>query len=382
VVTEAHGGLTPAGAYRGYRDSRYFPLLDGLRCLSIVAVVWHHAAGTAEGLLSRCREGVSLFFAISGFLITTLLLRERSQTGSISLERFYVRRALRIFPLYYAVLGLYAVSVWAVERRSTAGALFWHNLPYFLTYTSNWFVRLDSDQVIFYFAWSLATEEQFYLFWPLVVKKASRPGLAEGVMIGLALLHCASVGAVAMAVLPSHAVLAEVLGSVRLPICFGALAACLVHSPKGFSWAFPVAGQAWSGAVALGAMLAGLAFDATPAWVVHLAMTWLVVSCALRPEQPLRPLLDNPVARHVGKVSYGMYLLHVLCINVVRRLLDVQQGPRVFLGGLALSVAAATLSYRLFESPLLRLKDRIAGRPDAPAGGARVTVPGGPPSAP
>jgi hypothetical protein len=160
--------------HRSFLDQRYFPLLDGLRCLAILGVVWYHAAAPsyASGPLSRGFEGVSLFFVISGFLITTLLLREQSETGDISLRSFYLRRTLRIFPVYYGVLAFYALLVFLQERHSTAGAQFWHNLPFFMTYTSDWFVNADSDRVIFLFSWSLATEEQFYLFWPWIIRSA------------------------------------------------------------------------------------------------------------------------------------------------------------------------------------------------------------------
>lgn len=92
----------------------------------------------------------------------TLLLRERERNSKIDLKAFYIRRSLRIFPLYYGVLFLYMVLVSVLERDSTAGQAFFNNLIYFATYTSNLFVPLDG-RVIFYFAWSLAAEEQFYL---------------------------------------------------------------------------------------------------------------------------------------------------------------------------------------------------------------------------
>src|SRR5262245_42928263 len=112
-----------SNAHHTFLSHRYFPLLDGLRCLSIVAVVWFHASGGtfSSGVLARGSSGVSLFFVISGFLITTLLLREQSATGNISLKRFYLRRTLRIFPLYYAILALYVVLVILMERQSAAG---------------------------------------------------------------------------------------------------------------------------------------------------------------------------------------------------------------------------------------------------------------------
>lgn len=137
-------------AHQAFLLSRFFGSLDGLRCLSILAVVLHHSAGT-HGAFSRLDLGVSLFFAISGFLITTLLLRERDGRGDISLTGFYVRRSLRIFPLYYAVLGLYILLVFFTERDARVRSEFFHHLPAFLTYTSNWFVSLEG-RVIFYFA--------------------------------------------------------------------------------------------------------------------------------------------------------------------------------------------------------------------------------------
>src|SRR5262245_38294354 len=94
--------------YRSYLALARFPELDGLRALSILPVIWHHSTTRLlDGVLGKGPLGVHLFFAISGFLITTLLLRERRATGAISMKNFYARRSLRIFPLYYAVLGIY-----------------------------------------------------------------------------------------------------------------------------------------------------------------------------------------------------------------------------------------------------------------------------------
>ena len=90
--------------------------------------------------------GVELFFVISGFLITTLLLRERTANGRVSLKNFYARRTLRIFPLYCAALALYVIMVYVHERHSEAGQQFFHNLRYFATYTSNMFVDLRPDR--------------------------------------------------------------------------------------------------------------------------------------------------------------------------------------------------------------------------------------------
>ena len=94
-------------AFGSYRAIKYFGSLNGLRCACILAVIWHRTAGAGRDalLLSRGYLGVSLFFVISGFLITTLMLREREAYGQISVGAFLARRALRIFPLYYLVLS-------------------------------------------------------------------------------------------------------------------------------------------------------------------------------------------------------------------------------------------------------------------------------------
>jgi peptidoglycan/LPS O-acetylase OafA/YrhL len=213
----APSAVSPVGepdpAHRAFLSRSYFPLLDGLRCLSIVAVVWFHAAGATatSGIFSRGEEGVSLFFVISGFLITTILLREQSTTGGISLKRFYLRRTLRIFPLYYALLALYAILVAVIESHSAAGDQFWRNLPYFLTYTSNWFVTLGADRVIFFFAWSLATEEQFYFFWPWVVKASARPSPPIVAMLGFLALHCGGAFAAASGALDPTSLFSRIL---------------------------------------------------------------------------------------------------------------------------------------------------------------------------
>src|SRR5688572_20426684 len=153
-------------AYSAFCNTRHFGSLDGLRSISILAVIWHHGpgAGLSSGLGSKGWLGVHLFFAISGFLITTLLLREKTRKGEIELKNFYVRRVLRIFPLYYSVLALYAALTYFVGSQGRE--LFFQALPSFITYTSNWFFA--EDVVIFGFAWSLATEEQFYCTWPWV----------------------------------------------------------------------------------------------------------------------------------------------------------------------------------------------------------------------
>jgi peptidoglycan/LPS O-acetylase OafA/YrhL len=358
--------MDTARAHEEFLRTRIFPGLDGLRCLSIVLVVAYHVSGSHSGFLGRGYLGVSLFFAISGFLITSLLLRERDAHGHISLARFYGRRSLRIFPLYYAVLGVYVLLVLFAEKDAQAKADFFDNLPAFLTYTSNWFVPLETDKrIIFYFAWSLATEEQFYLMWPGVMRLAHRWGAVLFMTVLLAVSVWAP-WAVETGRLDGTQLPVRILASFAAPICMGCLAAYAAHSPRGFAWLYRALGHAWVPPLSLVLVLACVGLDGTPFWLTSGVMTALVVSCCLRTRHPLMPVLTLSWVRYVGMVSYGIYLLHMLALNLVRRAVPEQGFALYFPLTLGLSVLLAGLSYRYFESRFLRLKERLAAGP-APA---------------
>ncbi|WPB78529.1 acyltransferase [Archangium violaceum] len=350
-------------AHDDFLNARFFAGLDGLRCLSIVAVVAYHVAGSHQGLVGRGYLGVSLFFAISGFLITTLLLRERDKAGHISLRGFFARRALRIFPLYYTVLGLYAALVFVSEKDAVVRGDFFANLPAFLTYTSNWFVPPAADKrVIFYFAWSLATEEQFYLLWPLVMALSRRTWTPVLFMGGLLVVSVGAPWAVSAGLLDASHLGGRVLTSISASICMGCLAAHLTHSPKGFAWVSRVLGRVWSVPLMVVLLAGVVVWHEAPHWLISLVMTALVVATCIREQHPLAPVLGHAWVRYVGTVSYGVYLLHMLALNVVRKALPGQGVAVYFVLTLAASVVAATLSHRYFESWFIKLKGRFDWR--------------------
>jgi peptidoglycan/LPS O-acetylase OafA/YrhL len=160
-----------APSFSDFSRVRFFGSLDGLRALSILGVLWTHV-WYVSGLeyynrlqhypvLKMGAFGVDVFFGISGFLITTLLLRERSKNGRISLRDFYLRRSLRIWPLYYATLGIYVLLVIFLQRGTGRDGIFFHFLPGYLTFTYTWFAGWAASGAVFNFAWSLSVEEQF-----------------------------------------------------------------------------------------------------------------------------------------------------------------------------------------------------------------------------
>lgn len=364
--------------------SARFGSLDGLRCLAIVPVVWHHATPHPyDGVLGRGPLGVDLFFVISGFLITTLLLREREKSGAIALRSFYVRRSLRIFPLYYLVLGAFVLHAVVFREHGPVRDHFLRSVPTYATYTSNWFGDTDVPHaIVFSFAWSLATEEQFYLVWPWVLVatgwvlgRASRAGslaLPGLFMVGLFVVDQATERRWTEPLLAASPLAMRMLRSISTPICLGSLLALGLGWPPTRAVLGALLGRRASAPLALGALVL-IAVYAWPLLHAHLAMTALVGACVIRPDHGLRGPLEHRAVAHVGLVSYGVYLVNVPVIVATRRLLGPasESTPLVFVVGLLATVALATLLFRLVETPFLRLRDRFRGGPDEGRGDLR-----------
>lgn len=350
--------MSSADAHRAFLDRARYPSFDGLRALSIVPVVFHHATPRPlEGVLGRGPLGVDLFFAISGFLITTLLCREREATGTIALGRFAARRALRIFPLYYGVLALFLLHALFVREPGPVRDHFLRSLPVHATYTSNWLLDTDvTHPIVFGFGWSLATEEQFYAVWPVVMRVARDLRVAAAFMVGLLVIdQLAERGGLG---LEASGVLSRALRSIAAPICGGALAALALRGPRGFALVSSVLGRRASSLGALTALVLAAAYG-WPLAVAHGAMVALVVACALRPDHLLAPLLESRPLRFVGDVSYGVYLLNVPAVVVVRRVLPAEAPlALVFAASLVTSLVLAWLVHRLVERPLTAVRAR------------------------
>jgi peptidoglycan/LPS O-acetylase OafA/YrhL len=357
---------TSAARHTAYLRTPYFSSLDGLRFFSIAPVVWHHStSGPLPGVLGKGPVGVELFFAISGFLITTRLVREQRSRGQIAVGQFYARRALRIFPLYYAVLGLYVLRAWLFLPESPMRAHFFHSLPLWATYTADWFVDLAVDHpVIFSFGWSLAVEEQFYLVWPWIVR-ATRGWLfpVAAALLLFALDQAAEQGYL-NAIAPPSGLAHRMIVSLATPILLGAALAYALDRPRSFAVADRLLGHRAGAPLAFLAIAALLYADGPPLLAVHAALVLLVGACCLRPDHGLVKLTDARALRWIGTVSYGVYLLHVSAITAWKRVLPAAWAstPLVFALSFAVSVALAGASFRWFERPFLKLGDRLRGR--------------------
>jgi peptidoglycan/LPS O-acetylase OafA/YrhL len=333
---------------------RYEEALDGLRAVAVLAVLLYHAevAWLPGGFL-----GVEVFFALSGYLITTLLLRERRDTGRIDLPEFWRRRARRLLPALVLVLvavALYAAVLAESEelRRIRGDGLA------ALLYVANWWMIVDGGSYFEQFAapsplrhlWSLGIEEQWYLLWPLVLGLLLR---MRRLLLPV-LLTGAFASAVVMAILyepgdPSRAYFGTD-ARVQGLLLGAALAVVLTRSP---AWV-PALGTAGL------AVLTGLFLiaDGTASWLYRggfalcSAATVAAVAAAVAPAGPVRRLLGAGPLPAVGRVSYGLYLWHWPVYVVLTPARSDLDGAALLAVRLAATFALAGLSYRLVEQPL------------------------------
>ena len=359
-------------SFEEFRARRRFGSLDGIRCICIVAVLWHHSPGLGEYLGIAGKRGflgVDMFFVLSGFLISTLLIREREKYGRISLKAFWVRRSLRIFPIYYLLLFALA-GAYAMKRGDPDADSFFAALPFNFFYLSNW--THDNGPGLGPL-WSLATEEQFYLVWPLVEAFASRR--ARRTFLGIFLLANVLIAfRVGFGLLPQHTaehlVSLEITQTTFLPIALGVLIAHAAHNPATFRVLRKFAGDPRASLFWL-ALLIGLwstgPGDIQGGWRILLQTTMaiFVVSCVIPPRHILSHPLDARPIRSVGEVSYGMYLYHMWVIAVLLRVLEKvgvgeQTHPLAFFAlMLVVTYTGSILSFHFIERPCLRFKKRF-----------------------
>ena len=346
--------------------------IQGLRALAVLAVIGAHAAGwPAGGVL-----GVDVFFVISGFLITGMLLREAKETGRVSLVGFYARRARRLLPAALVVLIAVAVAGWFMFNRIRGTQTLW-DAAWAAAFASNWnFAAQGTD----YFAdtgavspvqhfWSLSVEEQFYLGWPLLLLIAlalvGRRRLAVVVGVASAVIVAASFGW-ALVQSDSQATVAYFSTLTRAwELGAGALVAALVPVLRRIPRVIGAVAQ-WLGAAGIVASL--LLIDPTsggfPApWAAGpVAATALVLAGGVAGDARQRHLfpLTNPVAVFLGDASYSLYLWHFPVVVFAETLLPASEFRLWIVLGASLVLGLA--SYLIVEQPL-RYAPFLGGMP-------------------
>jgi peptidoglycan/LPS O-acetylase OafA/YrhL len=336
--------------------------LDGIRAMSVAAVVWHHASqghGWRNGFL-----GVDVFFVLSGYLITSLLLNEMVRKGDVSLKNFYIRRSLRIFPLYFLVLGLLS-AYFLFSKHSQQATRFFEELPFHALYVSNW---MHSNSMLG-ITWSLSTEEQFYFVWPPLLvflgKRWSLLALAAFLAINQ-LLNFGIFDAFLNELNPGLRSL-HILEITFTPIILGALLAiCLSDRARALSLGAVLTPIATVVAcvcmVAIAAMpgdLAGL-----PRLAFQTSALAVLAGVVLHQRSGLVGVLEIAPLRFIGKISYGVYLLHIIGLDLAVRLTGALDGPVALWLRFALcsvlTVLMAWGSFHWFEARFTRLKANFA----------------------
>lgn len=337
--------------------------LDALRAVAVTLVLYaHFLAPNGTSFLGHL--GVRLFFVLSGFLITRLLLDARDTdafAAGPALRSFYARRVIRIFPPYLAVLAL----VWFTDLEQSRSSLAWHAL-----YLSNFWYALHNDWnpwLLCHF-WSLSIEEQFYLAWPLIVLLAPRrriEAIAIGV-IGFSLAYrfywpIAADPALARDLLPPASM--DALGCGALLAVRRARGA---DAPQWMRLCWPALAVVFLFVVRSDPGPANSAWE-WPRWMLVqvlplVPLTVIVAACSNGLGGTLGRLAELPPLLGLGRISYGVYLYHPILLAYAVKAqpwipLNVsEQGPGRFLVAGAATLVVASLSWMLFEKPLNSLK--------------------------
>jgi peptidoglycan/LPS O-acetylase OafA/YrhL len=381
----------------------HLPGLDGLRALAVVAVMIYHANSSwmPGGFL-----GVEVFFVISGYLITLLLIGEHERSGQVDLRQFWLRRFRRLLPALYVMLAFLVVYL-AIFMRDARGRTR-GDIVAGVTYVTNWYqiwvgagYTAAEAFVPLRHLWSLAVEEQFYLIWPLIMIAILRRGRAHLPRVAMWLVGFAVLMAVVSAVL-------FVPGDID--------SVCTAENSRGY---WQIAGRCISindtlylntftraGGIMLGAAFAmvwrpiaimrgplrtkgrqldvvalvGIVILAVVIWKIHLAdpaltmltgsrfdpwlfrgglfvtgiATLMVVAAVTHSRAITGRLLGNPILSWVGTRSYGLYLYHWPIYQIIRQEAGIKMSLTQFIVAMVITVPITEVSYRLVEMPIRR----------------------------
>lgn len=368
-------------------SKNYFYRLDTLRFLAFFMVFANHMAsfmgfpasvGTPQTVAFTYLQigdlGVGFFFVLSGFLITYLLEKERNQTGKISIKNFYIRRVLRIWPLYFLALLIMILVSFTFQgfnlfKLNLDWSEIWHNLIFIgnffkaFQYTSNEMIAI---------LWSIAVEEQFYLVWPIlfvIFRKRITYLLVIGIAVSMYFRYkyanqftirefytfCVLVYLMVGAFAGIHGVkIKDWIKKYWVAITWvGALGFFTLLSIRGFAYAYPY--PQWFIA------LDGLLFATFFAFII-------LASAFGGGERSHKPKIEG-ITEYLGTISYGLYIYHLIALVLVLNILsylgfdyyhmNLGKILLIAISSFALVVLISSISYKYFEKPFLRLKEKF-----------------------
>ncbi len=324
--------------------------------------------------------GVVFFFVLSGFLITYLLLKEKESNKTVQIGKFYLRRAFRIWPLYYLIfiLGFFVLpnlELFAVPGQDVFfNQNFWGNLLLYAFFMPNLAFSIYTTAVPnIGQSWSIGVEEQFYLLWPLLLRKSKnvlKPILwIAGSIIalkGILLLSFPFIKLDALVVIKKFLAMSKLecmaLGGLGAYVLFNKKEEVLRIIFKPVSQIMAVV------VIPILIYFIPTAFED----VLHLlfSISFLVIILNVAGNEKVLLRFENPILQYLGRISYGFYMFHVMCIVFTIHILDKYIGldndittpQHILLYGISflLTVAVSSLSYHIFEKAFIRLKDKYA----------------------
>lgn len=347
----------------------YLTGLNGLRAIAAISVVIGHVTLYPFSTLNLPRiylmfDGVTLFFVISGFLITYLLLAERDKTTTVKIDSFYIRRILRIWPIYYLVLVLSAALAIFVSRSDE---FFTTSIFYYLFFCANIPLILNTGIVSVVHYWSIGVEEQFYLFWPWVVKYSKNKLLIVSVFFIVVFFV---IKTFAWYYAGGNSVFYQLFAVTRFHcMLIGAIGAILYYSGNKFfiqittHWLIQFIG--WLLVVMLYLNFKTIPEPLLAEFTAIVSLILIMGQVAKRPGGWSVINLENNVFDFLGKISYGIYVIHPLVIFGAYyvfadlHLPIVAKSVLVYSVILFTTIALSYVSYNYFEKPFLKMKNKF-----------------------
>jgi peptidoglycan/LPS O-acetylase OafA/YrhL len=333
----------------------YYPQLDSLRFFAFLLIFIHHSDLPASLLKDVGWIGVDIFFCLSACLLTKLLTLELEATGRLNVLYYFIRRSLRIWPLYFSYIGLCVIL-----------ALFFHDdIPLrrvagLITFTDNFFAAIDGYNPLTFSVhlWTLSYEEQFYLILPFAVMVLHRLPARKRNTI---LLVMWVAGSFLRLMFISHSVLHPAI--YVLP--FTHFDSILIGLFVGFTTY-----RLGAGGCLLGCLLTAAVVMVLPEASVtgyHLAILYpcvgIFAGCVVTgvlSGHSLKKLMESKLLVYFGKISFGLYIFHIFSLNIAAGLMQYRSGFLQTVLGFGMTVILASASYQLMEKPLLRWKERYS----------------------
>lgn len=349
----------------------YLPGLNGLRAFAAITVMVSHIFQDTFGnwgleylKLPLFTEGVTLFFVISGFLITYLLLQELEKTKTINVSKFYTRRILRIWPIYYIYILIVIGVLFLIGNQSE---IINNRLSYYIFFAANIpFISSTGIALIVHY-WSIGVEEQFYLFWPLLLKFSKKKIVIGAISVLLFWLFL-KFGSY---LLFTNKSLAYKFFNVTRFHCMmiGAMGAIGFYKKnKHFLKMFT---SKWAQTLSWFVFLfSGFLFKFIPALITAecVAMLSLFLIMSQVEGKPKFVNLENKYFDFIGKISYGIYVIHPIVIFLLSaiwtklhiQIPELAQYIIIYVSVPCMTILVAWISYEKFEKPFLKLKNKFA----------------------